>query len=125
MKIEKMYTDEVTRRFFNKAVRLEVMGDSGKRREKILASKTAVNEWATERQEHEMLAMRDFYANSEKPCTRVHIRDFDDVEPLLEQTRLFGPFDIDVLHWVAKVNATVPGYIKMGHDIGGRQYIQY
>jgi hypothetical protein len=76
-------------------------------------------------QDREILAMRDFYAFSEKPCTRVRVREIDEVEPALEQTRLFGPFDVDVMFWVAKVNAVVPGYVKMGHDASGRQYIQY
>jgi hypothetical protein len=81
-----------------------------------------VNEWAASNQERELLAMREFYADSAKPCTRVHV--VEEIDQLLEKTRLYGPFGIEVMAWVVKVNAYLPGYIKMGWDSNG-EYIQY
>ena len=75
-------------------------------------------------QDRELAAMRDFYANSDKPCDRVRIAEAGEVFVTLEQTRLYGPFDADVLFWVGKVNAAVPGYVKIGQDSRG-EYIQY
>lgn len=119
MKIEKIYTDEITRRFFAKAVKLEA--SNAKPTPPVLV----IEQYVAGNQDREMLAMRDFYANSEKPCTRVHVRENDEVFTPLEGTRMFGPFSIDVLHWVVKVNCAVPGYVTMGHDASGREYLQY
>jgi hypothetical protein len=83
----------------------------------------AVNEWAASNQERELLAMRGFYADSAQPCTRVHA--VEEIDEPLEKTRLYGPFSIEVMAWVMKVNTYFPGYVKMGWDSNGSEYIQY
>jgi hypothetical protein len=82
-----------------------------------------VNEWAASDQERELMAMRGFYADSAKPCTRVHV--VESIDEPLEKTRLYGPFTIEVMAWIMKVNTLSPGYVKMGWDVQGKEYVQY
>lgn len=74
----------------------------------------------THDQQRELLAMREFYGFQDKPCTRVHIKEFDEVELPLEKSRILGPFGLDVLAWVRK-----NPFVTMGWDADGREYIEY
>ena len=70
-----------------------------------------------------MLAMRAFYPKPRK-LTKV------DELPALEKTRLYEPFPVEVVRWIAeqfRIGGTLASItIKFGHDgETGRGYIEY
>ena len=69
-------------------------------------------------QQAQVAACRFYY--TEKPCNRMSVLDFDEVEEPLERTRLQGPFSLGVLQWV-RMNP----FVKLFVDADGRECIEY
>jgi hypothetical protein len=79
--------------------------------------------YVTSIQERQMLAMRDFYPKERK------LRVIHEPTPL-EKTRLYEPFDIETVRWLAKQfkngGSLTAIVVKFGNDgETGRGYIEF
>lgn len=80
--------------------------------------------YVTSFQERQMMAMRAFYPKPKKMLTKV-----DELMPL-EKTRLYEPFDVETVRWIAeqfrKGGSLAAITIKFGCDgTTGRGFIEY
>lgn len=75
-------------------------------------------EWGEfqDKQQAQVAGCRDYYTNA--PATRVHV--VDGMEEPLERSRLYGPFNLEVVRW-----AQMCPYITLGTDADGREYVEY
>lgn len=55
--------------------------------------------------------------------TLIPVTVISELEPL-EKTRLYGPFDLQTVAWVAKMSVQCPKLIVFGQDEYG-EYVQY
>ncbi len=74
----------------------------------------------TTRQETQLLACRQFYTFA--PLIPLRVVDEHPALAPLERTRLYGPFPVEVVMWFNRV--MLPG-MKFGHDVDGREYVEY
>jgi len=71
-----------------------------------------------DQQQRQVAACREFY--TERPCDRISVLEFDEVEEPLERTRIYGPFGLEVLQWV-RMNP----FVVLMVDASGRECIEY
>ena len=69
-------------------------------------------------QQAQVAACRDFYR--EVNVNRMSILDFDEVEEPLEKTRIYGPFELDVVRWVLQCP-----FVQLIVDADGKECIEY